>query len=49
MIKFFKTKFPGYFTSHSKPERLRKYFGKEERMDRMRLKIKKMKGGNRKL
>lgn len=46
MIKFFKFKVPEYFTSHSKPERLRKYFAKEKRLNKMRNKLK---GGNRKL
>jgi len=40
MIKFFKPIIPKYFTSHSKPERLRKYFAKEERLDRMGIKLK---------
>ncbi len=40
MIKFFKFKVPKYFTSHSKPERLSKYFAKEETTNRMENKFK---------
>ena len=39
MIKYFKLRIPGYFTSHSKPERLAKYFAKESRLNRMKLKL----------
>lgn len=38
MIEFFKLRIPKYFTSHSKPERLAKYFAKEERIKNMKLK-----------
>ena len=40
MIKFFKLIIPDYFTSHSKPERLSKYFAKEKRLNRMEMKLK---------
>lgn len=51
MIKFFKLRTPKYLTSHSKPERLKKYFAKEKRLKKMKTKliIKKLKGGNGKL
>ena len=40
MIKYFQLTIPEYFTSHSKPERLTKYFAKEKRLNRMKLKDK---------
>ena len=50
MIKYFKFKLPEYFTSHSKQERLRKYFAKEKKFENMEIIFKnKLKGGRRKL
>ncbi len=49
MNKTFKFKFPWYFTSHSKPERLRGYIFESKKENENFLKLKKMKGGNGKL
>ena len=38
MTKYFRLRIPKYLTSHSKPERLAKYFAKEERLNRMKFK-----------